>query len=76
MLMGVMSMVLEMLYEVPKLFEDTCAPSDSSWRFVPTALARARARRFERPRACGMGGGAGTALPADGDDGKDDGSVV
>ena len=43
MLMEVMSMVLEMLYEVLKLFEGTSAPFDSSRRFVPAAVAPARA---------------------------------
>ena len=44
LLMEMMERMLEVLYEVAKLFGSLCTTSISSKRFVTTALARARAR--------------------------------
>ena len=69
-------MVLEMVYELDKLFGSLCAKASSSRRFAPTAPARARARAFERFWQVVRAEVRFTAFPVDGDDFNDVGDGV
>ena len=71
-------MMLEMVYELDKLFGSLCAKASSSRRFAPTApaRARARARAFERSRQVVRAEVRFTAFPVAGYDFNDVGDGV